>query len=114
MMQKSIRVFSALIFLAGLSAFVYLASLPRDAQNSFLDFSPFRLVSLAGILTVIGLSGFIFFKYGSFEKIAALTEWIKKSRHTTFLSFILFTLSLTAWVSILYKELMVAWFNEAV
>ncbi|MBI5825653.1 MAG: hypothetical protein HZB18_16620 [Chloroflexi bacterium] len=113
-MQKAIRAFSTLTFLAGLSAFAYLASLPGDIQNGPLNVSPFRLISLAGIMAVIGLSAFIFLKFRSAGKTAKAIERIKSFKSGIVLSFILCTVSLTAWVAVLYREVLVALFSEAV
>lgn len=114
MMQKVIRIFSALTFFSGIFAFVYLASLPGDAKNGFLNLSPFRLISLAGILTVICISAFIFFRFKSNERVAGLVERIKGFRSGIFLSFILFAFSLAAWVAFLYREVLITWLSEAV
>lgn len=113
-MQKAIHIFSTLTFLAGLSAFAYLTSLPGDAQNSLLNFSPFRLMSLAGIMAVICLSAFTFLKFRSAGKTAEAVERIKSFKSGIVLSFILFTVSLTAWIAFLYREVLVTLFSEAV
>ncbi|MBI5962415.1 MAG: glycosyltransferase family 39 protein [Chloroflexi bacterium] len=113
-MQKIVRVFSALAFLGGLSAFAYLVSLPRDPQNGLLNVSPFRLISLTGILAVICISVIIFFRFKSIERVTGLIERIKGFKSGRFFAFILFTFSLTAWVAFLYREVLIAFFGEAV
>lgn len=111
--QKLIRAFSALTFFSGLSAFAYLAFLPGDAQNGLLNFSPFRLLSLAGILAVICASAFIFFRFSSVQKKAEFTARIKGLRFGSVLSFVLFAASLTAWITFLYRESVVSLIGEA-
>ena len=109
-MQKVIRAFSALTVIGGLSAFVYLASLPGDGQN----FSPFRLLSLAIILAVICAGVFSFFKFGSAQKTAELTARIQGLRFGGVLFFVLFAAALTAWNIFLYRESVVSLMGEAV
>ncbi len=113
-MQKVIRTFSALTVLGGISAFAYLASLPGDAQNGLLGFSPFRLISLVGILALICVSVFIFFKFNSTQRAAELTERIQGLRSGVVLSFFLFAASLTAWITFLYRESVVSLMGEPV
>ncbi len=113
-MQKTIRAFSALTFLGGFSAFAYLASLPGDAQNGLLNVSPFRLISLAGILAVICASAFIFFRFSSAQKTVELTGRIQGLQSGIILSFVFFAASLTAWVTFLYRESVVSLIGEAV
>lgn len=113
-MQKIIRIFSTLTCVSGLYAFAYLASLPRDAQNGLLNFSPFRLISLLGIFAVITGSIFIFFRFKSDERTTELSERIKSFRLSTALSFVLFALSLTAWIAFLYRETFISLSSEAV
>ena len=109
-MFKLIRVFTLLTFLGGVSAFAYLASLPGDGQN----FSPFRLMSLAVILAVIGASVFSFFKFRFVQKVAELTARIRGLRFGFALSFVLFAVALTAWTTFLYRESVVNLMGEAV
>ena len=109
-MQKVIRVFSVLTVVGGLLAFIYLASLPGDGRN----FSPFRLLSLAVILLIICAGIFSFFKFGSVQKTVELTDWILSLRFRLALSFVLFAVSLTAWVTFLYRESVVSLVGEAV
>jgi hypothetical protein len=113
-MQKTLRAFSALTVLGGLSAFAYLASLPGDAQTGLLRISPFRAVSLAGILAVICASIFIFFRFNSTDRGESLVERIKGLRLRFFLSFILFAISLTVWNAFLFKDVLIKFTSEAV
>lgn len=113
-MQKIIRIFSVLTFLGGASAFAYLASLPGDAQNGFLNFSPFRLLSLAGIFAVICASVFTFLKFRSVQRTVELIDWILGLRFGTVFSFVLFAVSLSAWGTFLYRESVVSLIGEAV
>ncbi len=113
-MQKVICIFSILTFSGGLSAFAYLASLPGDAQNGLLNVSPFRLISLAGILAVICASAFSFFRFRSAPKAAELTGRIQGLQSGIILSFVLFAAALTAWITFLYRESVVSLIGEAV
>ncbi len=109
-MQKSLRAFSILTILGGLSAFAYLASLPGDGQN----FSPFRQLSLAVILAVICAGVFMFFRFGTAQKAAELTVRVQGLRFGVALSFVLFAAALTAWIAFLYRESVVSLIGEAV
>ena len=112
-LPKVIRAFSSIAFLAGLSAFAYLASLPSDTQSDVLNLSPFRIISLAVILAVICVSVFVFVKYSSIQKITELSSWIEGFGAGIFLSFGLFAGALTAWVIFLYRESTVSLVGEA-
>ena len=113
MIYKTLRIFSALTIAGGLSAFAYLAALPGEAQNGFLNLSPFRLISLAGILAVVVSSVIVFFRYKSSEEAEGLTERIKRFKSSDLLSLLLFAISLTAWVAFLYKESITPLISEA-
>lgn len=114
MIHKAIRIFSTLTFFSGIAAFINLAALPSDAQNGLFNLSLFRLISLSAILTVICVSAFIFFRFKSEARAAGLAEWIAGFKPGIFLSFILFAISLAAWVALLYKETWTSLFSEAV
>jgi len=114
MMQKTIRAFLALTIISAVLAIAYLGSLPGETQNSFLNVSPFRLVYLVGFLAVIGVSVFIFFRFESTKRVTNLVERIKGFKSGIYLSFILFTFSLTFWVVFLYREVFITFSNEAI
>lgn len=113
MMFKFIRLSSLATFLGGISAFVYLASLPGDAQNGIWGFSPFRLVSLAGVLSVVALSVFLFHRMNSAENAAGLIMRLRQWSKNKWIVFVCFTLSLTLWNAFLLKSELVSLTSEA-
>ncbi|WKZ40906.1 MAG: hypothetical protein QY328_02495 [Anaerolineales bacterium] len=106
-MQKLIRIFSALTVVSGIAAFAYLTSLPGEGL------SPFRLASLAGILSVAIASAFVFFTFRSAELTERLTAWIQRWKPAVLLSFLSFAFAWIAWLAVLYKDLWILHFSEA-
>lgn len=106
-MQKLIRIFSALTVVSGIAAFAHLTSLPGEGL------SPIRLISLAGILSVTITSAFVFFKFRSAELTGRLTAWIQRFKPAVLLSFLFFAFAWIAWLAILYKDLWILHFSEA-
>src|SRR5690606_20454046 len=106
-MQKLIRIFSALTVVSGIAAFAYLTSLPGEGL------SPIRLVFLAGILSVAIASAFVFFTFRSAELTERLTAWIQRWKPAVLLSFLSFAFVWIAWLAVLYKDLWILHFSEA-
>ncbi|HEY5731127.1 MAG TPA: glycosyltransferase family 39 protein [Anaerolineales bacterium] len=108
-MLKNIRIVALASFMEGLVILIWLASIPTSGT-----FSPVRLVSLFGILLVaLGcLIGFIYIK--SENCFAQKISQIAEGKFGLPLSWLLTTISLAVWVTILYKDLLLAVIDEAV
>ncbi|MBI5351660.1 MAG: glycosyltransferase family 39 protein [Chloroflexi bacterium] len=72
------------------------------------------MVSLAGIFALLYLSAIIFFRYKSSESADRLTERIKGFKSVDLFSFMLFAVSLTAWVAFLYRDLWTDHFSDLI
>jgi hypothetical protein len=103
-MRKNIQILAALAFIEGMIAFAWLAFFPTDHASGLFGFSPFRLISLIGILVVLlgCLAVFVYSQSGknlvkTIQRIVDLNAGIP-------LSFLCISICLAIWVSILFKE----------
>lgn len=108
-MFKNIRNVALASFIEGLIAFIWLASIPASGGT----FSPVRLASLSGILLVsLGcLVGFIFTK--SENSLTKRIGQIAGTRAGMPAAWLLITISLAVWVTILYKGWLLSFVDEA-
>ena len=109
-MLRTIRIAALASFFEGLAAFIWLISIPTSGGT----FSPIRLASLSGILLVsLGcLAGFFFARTGS--GFAKRIGQIAGHRAGLPAAWLLMTISLAVWVTILHKDWLLSFVEEAV
>ena len=112
-MRKNVRILAVLSFIEGMIAFVWLASFPTDSQAGQLIFSPFRLISLIGILVISCSCMAVFVNSLSETRANKTIERITNLRARILLSFLSISISLAIWVSILFKEQWLFYISEA-
>ena len=109
-MLRTIRIAALASFFEGLAAFIWLISIPTSGGT----FSPIRLASLSGILLVsLGcLAGFFFARTGS--GFAKRIGQIAGHRAGLPAAWLLMTISFAVWVTILHKDWLLSFVEEAV
>lgn len=108
--HKSIQIFSALSLGEGVVALIWLMSLPTSRQT----YSVVRLFALLGILLVLSISAATLIYFRTQRTVPSrFSERITNRRNRIPLSFLLITVSLVLWVSLLLKDQWLLFVSES-